>query len=172
MTAYRVPRIVYSLKPCRRNRIRLMAIASLVLPVAALALILLDSTGSSGGKAVPAATAALPPDTRYRSLTADLIRQSPDARLASITVSGAEGKVIVRRAAPGQGFPAGYVNPLGMRVVSGVLAGHDGVRLTSVKLAPGPSGRLRWRLDGRRNGRPWVASVAANGTGLTVRRTG
>jgi hypothetical protein len=110
---------------------------------------------------------SLPSDQHYRAAVEALLRH-PDTRLASVTVSGADGTTRVVRARGRSGFPASYLNPLGIAETGRALAGTDElIQIKEMRLAQRPDGHLVWRLAGRRddNG-AWAALIAPNGTGL------
>jgi hypothetical protein len=93
----------------------------------------------------------------------DLVAHQPGVRVTSVTVSS-EGVRVARGA---DGFPAAYLNPLGMQVVSQALAarGYEALRVRELRLRRAGK-HLRWHLEGTAGGRPWSAEMAPNGTGL------
>jgi hypothetical protein len=126
-------------------------------------------SGSDGQSATGAGTVLgvrVPADSAYRKLTEQLLAH-PGRRLGSLTVSGAGGTTRMVRASGKAGFPAAYLNPLGVVEVARALMGLDeSVEVHDMTLAPSTSGHLRWHLVGKLDGRPWTAVIAPNGTGL------
>ena len=114
----------------------------------------------------------LPPDVHYRETVQSLLVHRGD-RLKSLTLSGPDGTVRLKRAAGRSGFPVAYLNPLGVAETARALMGIDeSIYVSEMRLAQGSDGRLVWRLNGRRDDiGSWAAEIAPNGTGLrTIKR--
>jgi hypothetical protein len=130
---------------------------------------LLSGTDSSSARAAVGGV-LMPDEHRYRDVATELLERRRPVRLQSIAIGGDDGRVTVRRAAPGRpGVLSSYLNPGVMSVLARAAGASSDVPIIvrELRLAPAPgSGRQRWLLRGTRDGRPWGATVNPNGTDL------
>jgi hypothetical protein len=114
----------------------------------------------------------VPSDSRYREIVESLLGGHGGVRLKSLTLSEPGGRVRLERATGQDGFPAEYLNPVGVAQTAQSLMGVDeSISIREMHLAQGPNGHLVWRLTGRRDDYgDWVAEIAPNGTGLRTIR--
>jgi hypothetical protein len=117
----------------------------------------------------------MPDATGYRQVVNELLDRERPRQLRGMTVVGEQGEVTVLEARKRKpSFPSSYLNPNALSLIARSIGVRSDTQITVQELRLEilrTTGRLRWRLRGVQEGRPWRAVVAPNGTNLRLLAT-